>query len=232
MEGQVITPQSDHRPEARARTSAITAASECNALGHDPDPMVFRRKRLIEPAGPPGPPILLGMARATPASSAAIRAEGRAVTPAPASGGVVNLTTDNPAVVHLPPTRSSTRATAPTALPSERAQTVTAFAQVDASAGGVTKSWFLSVAPNRTATSASVSLTRQAPGGTSSRAGRPELPAPANGSSSRSTSDFGASPPPIVRSSGSDGDIQRPRSRCRPKSVSITAQSIRCGRQR
>jgi hypothetical protein len=210
MEGQVITPQSVTIPAGSSSADFTITAPPVNGTHWVLIQTRYgfsggAQARLIEiQPGPPGPPVLLLMGASDTVSSGQSAARKVAlVTPAPLQRWSRHLTTDNPAVVHLPPTvvvdagnstNSFTIGTSPV--------TVTAFAQVDASAGGVTKSWFLSVAPNPNAyrhlQSVSPSTRRASRAVRALRAPSPELAGA--GAQSRHALDERpvARPPPIV----------------------------------
>src|SRR4029450_4874674 len=114
MEGQVITPASVTVPAGNISASFSTKpAPEVNAphwvfIGAHYGTTGGSQARILEIDPAPGPPTLLAMG---PASQDVIGGEsGRAtvalVIPAPTGGAVVNLTTDNPSVIHVPPSVS------------------------------------------------------------------------------------------------------------------------------
>ncbi len=158
MEGQVITP-----PSVTVPAGSLSATFTTTPAPETPFPRwVFigghygtsggSQARILEIDPAPGPPTLLGIG---PASQDLIggksgRASVALVIPAPAGGGTVNLTTDNPSVIHVPPSVaiaagnsavSFTIGTSPVSgLPTG--------GNVTASAGGVSKSIFVNVSPD------------------------------------------------------------------------------------
>jgi hypothetical protein len=126
------------------------------------------------------------------------------VTPAPAGGGVVTLTSSNPAVLQVPPTVSVPAGNNSTNFPiTTNATSAFTTVEVDASAGGVTRSAFINLAAGATAPSL-VSLTvapASVPGG-SNATGTVQLSsaAPSGGVSvTLATGNASvAQPPPIV----------------------------------
>ena len=154
MEGQVITPPSVTVPAgSTSATFMTTPAPEVNAShwvfigGSYGNNGQQARLLRIDPA--PGPARLLAIG---PASQDVIgghsgRASVGLMIPAPAGGGVVNLTTDNPSIIHVPATVSiaegnSTNSFTITTSPVSGLPT---GGNIFASAGGVTKSIFVNV---------------------------------------------------------------------------------------
>jgi hypothetical protein len=158
MEGQVIVPQSVTIP-----AGSISATFTTTPAPETPFPRwVFiqgsygtsggLQARILEIDPAPGPATLLGIG---PASQDLIgghsgRASVALVIPAPAGGGTISLTTDNPSVIHVP---------ASVTIPAENSATSFAIGtspvsglptggNVFASAGGVTKSIFVNVSPD------------------------------------------------------------------------------------
>lgn len=213
MEGQVITPQNVTIPAGSLSADFAITAPQVNATHWVLIQASYgfsggAQARLIQiDPGPPGTPTLLAM-NATDTGVIGgnpVRGTVALVTPAPAAGGVVNLSTDNPGAVALPATVAIAPGNSTNSFSiGTRPVTVTQFARVDAEAGGVTKSWFLSVAPNPNAPPLlqSVSLNPTSVAGGTSSTGTVFLSsaAPANGVSvTLSTSNLNvARPPPIV----------------------------------
>jgi len=159
----------------------------------------------IDPA-PAGSPVLLafGVTPTDLIGGASTRGTVGLVMLAPAGGGAVTLTSSNPSVVQVPPTvaiaaGNSSNSFTITSSPVAIATTV----QVDATAGGVTKSAFINVAPDPNAPPllASVTLAAASVVGGNSVSGTVFLngTAPAGGVSvTLSTSNLVARPQPVV----------------------------------
>src|SRR4051794_27443421 len=126
------------------------------------------------------------------------------VTSAPAGGGVVTLTSSNPAVLQVPPTVSVPAGNNSTSFPiTTTATSVFTTVEVDASAGGVTRSAFVNLAAGATAPSlASLAITPASVAGGSNATGTVALTsaAPSGGLSvTLATGNASvAQPPPIV----------------------------------
>src|SRR6266480_592272 len=191
MEGQVIVPQSITIP-----AGSISATFMTTPAPETPFPRwVFiqgnygtsggSQARILEIDPAPGPATLLAIG---PASQDLIggnsgRASVALVIPAPAGGGTVRLTTDNPSVIHVPasvtiPTGNSatsfTIGTSPVSgLPTG--------GNVFATAGGVTKSIFVNVSadPNAPPLLQSMTITPTSVRGGTNAAGTVFLSAPA-----------------------------------------------------
>lgn len=104
----------------------------------------------IDP-GPPGPPVLMAMnANAQDVVGGhSLRGTVALVTPAPPGGGAVSLSSSNPAAAQVPSSATvaagnSTGGFVITTSP----VTVGTTAEIVATAGGVSKSWFVNVAPD------------------------------------------------------------------------------------
>ena len=158
MEGQVITPPSVTVPAGSISATFTTLpAPEVNAphwvfIGARYGTNDGSQARILEVDPSPGPPTLLAIG---PASQDVIGGKsGRATVglamPAPAGGGAVNLTTDNPSVIKVPAsvsiaagnsTNSFTIGTSPVS-------GLTTGGNVFATAGGITKSIFVNVSPD------------------------------------------------------------------------------------
>jgi hypothetical protein len=213
MEGQVIAPASVTVPAGSLRASFTTTPA--------PETVVPRwvlvqahygtsggtQARVLEIDPAPGVPTLLAIG---PAGQDVIggnpgRASVALVMPAPAGGGVVSLSTDNPSVIQVPATVaiaegnsavSFTITTSPvTGLPTG--------GNIFATAGGVTKSIFVNVVPDPNAPPLlqSVSITpTSVPGGTNATGTVFfSAPAPAGGTSvTLSTSNSGAATVPGI----------------------------------
>src|SRR3954453_13831790 len=126
------------------------------------------------------------------------------VTSAPAGGGVVTLTSSNPAVLQVPPTVSVPAGNNSTSFPiTTTATSVFTTVEVDASAGGVTRSAFVNLAAGATAPSlASLAIAPASVAGGSNATGTVQLSsaAPSGGVSvTLATGNASvAQPPPIV----------------------------------
>lgn len=168
MEGQVVTPSSVLVPAGSVSADfPITAPqvvaphwvliqARCGTSGG-----AQARLLKIDP-GPPGTPTLLAFGTIAPDVVAGNSLTGTValVTPAPVGGGVVNLSSENLSVAQVPPTVSiaqenSTNSFAISTTP----VTVTTTVRIDATAGGVTRSAFVNVAPNPNAPRLLKSLT-------------------------------------------------------------------------
>jgi hypothetical protein len=158
MEGDVIVPQSVTIP-----AGSISANFTTSAGPETPFPRwVFiqghygtsggSQARILEIDPAPGPATLLAIG---PASQDVIggksgRASVALVIPAPAGGGTVSLTTDNPSVIHVPASVSIAAGNSAVSF-SIATSPVSGLATggfVFASAGGVTKSIFVNVTPD------------------------------------------------------------------------------------
>jgi hypothetical protein len=127
------------------------------------------------------------------------------VVPAPAGGAVVNLTTDNPSVIHIPASVNIAggNSTVSFTIDTSVVSTLPTGGNVTASVGGVTKSIFVTVHPDPNAPSVlqSVSFNPSTVTGGTSTTGTVLLntPAPAGGTSvTLSTSNTLARPPGAV----------------------------------
>ena len=155
MEGQVIVPQSVTIP-----AGSISATFTTTPAPETPFPRwVFiqgsygtsggSQARILEIDPAPGPATVLAIG---PASQDVIgghsgRASVALVIPAPAGGGVVSLTTDNPSIIHVPATVTIPAGNSATSF-AIATSTVTGLptgGNVFATAGGVTRSIFVNV---------------------------------------------------------------------------------------
>jgi hypothetical protein len=158
MEGQVIVP-----PSVTIPAGSISATFTTTPAPETPFPRwVFiqghygtiggSQARILEIDPAPGPATLLAIG---PASQDLIgghsgRASVALVIPAPAGGGTVSLTTDNPSVIHVPASVTIPEGNSATSF-AIGTGTVTGLptgGNVFASAGGVTKSIFVNVSPD------------------------------------------------------------------------------------
>src|SRR5262245_6324028 len=158
MEGQVIVPQTVTIP-----AGSISATFTTSPAPETPFPRwVFiqgsygtsggLQARILEIDPAPGPATLLAIG---PASQDLIggnsgRASVALVIPAPAGGGTISLTTDNPSVIHVPASVTIPAGNSATsfAIGTSPVTGLPTGGNVFASAGGVTKSIFVNVAPD------------------------------------------------------------------------------------
>ena len=158
MEGQVITPPSVTVPAGSvSATFTTTSAPEVNAphwvfIGARYGTFNGSQARILRIDPAPGPATLVAMG---PASQDVIGGKsGRATValaiPAPTGGGVVNLTTDNPSVIHVPAnvTIAAGNSTNTFTIGTSPVSGLSTGGNVFASAGGVTRSIFVNVAPD------------------------------------------------------------------------------------
>jgi hypothetical protein len=158
MEGQVITPPNVTVPAGSlSATFTTTPAPEVNAshwvfIGAQYGIFNGAQARILKIDPAPGPATLLAMG---PASQDIIGGNaGRATValaiPAPAGGAVVNLTTDNPSVIHVPAnvTIASGNSTNTFTIGTSPVSGLSTGGNVFASAGGVTRTVFVNVAPD------------------------------------------------------------------------------------
>ena len=212
MEGQVVTPPSVTVPAGSLSAGFTITAPQVNAprfvlIQGTYGTSGGNQATLLEidPA-PSGAPVLLALG-ASPTNligGTSTRGTVSLVMLAPPSGGAVTLTSTNPAVVQVPPTVSiaggnSASSFTITSSPVSLGTTV----EVDATAGGVTKSVFINVAPDPNAPPLLSSVTLASPTvvGGNSVSGTVTLsgPAPAGGASvTLSTSNLVAKPQPVV----------------------------------
>ncbi len=205
MEGQVIVPQTVTIPAGSISGTFTTAPAP-----ETPFPRwVFiqgnygtsggSQARILEIDPAAGPATLLAIG---PASQDLIggnsgRASVALVIPAPAGGGVVTLTTDNPSIIHVPPSVTIQEGNSATSftIGTSRVTGLPTGGNVFATAGTVTKSIFVNVSadPNAPPLLQSMTITpTSVPGGTSAT-GTVFLsaPAPAGGISvTLATSNF------------------------------------------
>jgi hypothetical protein len=158
MEGQVITPPSVTVPTGSvSATFTTTSAPEVNTphwvfIGAHYGTFNGAQARILRIDPAPGPATLLAMG---PASQDVIGGNSGRTTvalaiPAPAGGGVVNLTTDNPSVIHVPAnvTIAAGNSTNTFIIGTSPVSGLSTGGNVFASAGGVTRSIFVNAAPD------------------------------------------------------------------------------------
>jgi hypothetical protein len=213
MEGQVIVPPSVTVPAGSISASfTTTKAPEVNAshwvfIGARYGQFNGMQARILRVDPAPGPATLLAMG---PASQDVIggnsgHASVGLAIPAPAGGGVVNLSTDNPSIIKVPPSVSiaAGNSTNTFAIGTTRVSGLTTGGNVFASAGGVTRSIFVNVAPDPNAPPLlqSMSITPTSVTGGTNATGKVFLsaPAPAGGISvTLSTSNASAAQAPGI----------------------------------
>jgi hypothetical protein len=191
MEGQVIVP-----PSVTVPAASISATFTTSPAPETPFPRwVFigasygtsggTQARILEIDPAPGAPTLLAVG---PASQDVIGGQaGRGsvalVIPALAGGGTVSLTTDNPSVIHVPASVAIAEGNSATsfAIATRPVSGLPTGGNVFASAGGVTKSVFVNVAPDPNAAPLlqSLAITPSSVTGGSSATGTVFLSAPA-----------------------------------------------------
>jgi hypothetical protein len=213
MEGQVIVPPNVTVPAGNLSATFTTTSAPQTAISRYVLIQAHygtsggSQARILKIDPSPGIPTLLAIGPAgqdvtggTPA-----RASVGLVMPAPAGGGAVTLSTDNPSVIQVPPsvTIAEGNSTISFTINTSPVLTIPTGGNVFATAGGITKSIFVTVTPDPNAPPLlqGVSLNPSSvPGGTSST-GTVLLnsPAPAGGiTATLSTNNVVAKPPPIV----------------------------------
>jgi hypothetical protein len=158
MEGEVIVPQSITIPSGSISATFTTTPAPETPFAR----WVFiqghygtsggSQARILEIDPAPGPATLLAIG---PASQDLIgghsgRASVALVIPAPAGGGTVSLTTDNPSIIHVPASITIPEGNSATsfAIGTSPVSGLPTGGNVFASAGGVTKSIFVNVSPD------------------------------------------------------------------------------------
>jgi hypothetical protein len=157
MEGQVIVPPTVTVPAGSISATFTTSpAPEVNAphwvfIGARYGTTGGSQARLLRIDPAPGVPTLLAIG---PDSQDLIggnsgRASVGLVIPAPAGGAVVNLTSDNPSIVQVPATVSIADGNSTNSFTFTTSRvSVLSGARINATAGGVTRSIFVNVAPD------------------------------------------------------------------------------------
>src|SRR3954447_12761527 len=176
MEGQVVTPPNVTVPAGSTSATFTITAPPVPAtyyvliqasLGFN----ATAQAKLLEIRPGSGAPTLSGFSVSPTDIVSGTSTQGtvQLVTSAPAGGGVVTLTSSNPAVLQVPPTVRVPAGNNSTSFPiTTSATSVFTTVEVDASAGGVTRSAFVNLAAGPTAPSL-VSLAispTSVPGGT------------------------------------------------------------------
>jgi hypothetical protein len=213
MEGQVIVPASVTVPAGATSASFSTlpipptnVARRVFVSGHYGAFGGTQSRILQVDVGPNVPTLLaIGPAGQDVVGGNPARGSVGLVMPAPAEGALVNLTTDNPSVLHVPPSVNIAggNSTVSFAIDTSVVSTLPTGGNVTASVGGVTKSIFVTVHPDPNAPSAlqSVALNPSTVTGGTSVTGTVFLntAAPAGGTEATlSTSNTLAKPPPVV----------------------------------
>ena len=191
MEGQVIVPQSVTIPAGSISATFTTTPAPETPFSR----WVFiqgsygtsggLQARILEIDPAPGPATLLAMG---PASQDLIggnsgRASVALVIPAPAGGGTVSLTTDNPSIIHVPASVTIPAGNSATSftIGTSPVSGLPTGGNVFATAGGVTKSIFVNVSadPNAPPLLQSMTITPTSVRGGTNAAGTVFLSAPA-----------------------------------------------------
>jgi hypothetical protein len=158
MEGQVIVPQSVTVPAGSITTTFTTSPAPETPfprwvfIGAHYGTSGGSQARILEIDPAPGPATLLAIG---PSSQDVIggnsgRASVALVIPAPAGGGTVSLTTDNPSVIHVPDNVSigEGNSAASFMIATSPVSGLPTGGRITATAGGVSKSIFVNVAPD------------------------------------------------------------------------------------
>jgi hypothetical protein len=213
MEGQVITPPNVTVPAGNLSATFTTLTAPQTALARYVLVQAHygtsggSQARILEVDPAAGAPTVLAIG---PAGQDVIggkpaRASVALVMPAPVEGGVVSLRTDNPSVIQVPPsvTIAGGNSAISFTINTTPVSVIPTGGNVFATAGGITKSIFVTVTPDPNAPPLLQGVTlnpTSVPGGTSST-GTVILgsPAPSGGvTATLSTSNLIAKPPPIV----------------------------------
>jgi hypothetical protein len=212
MEGHVVTPPSVTIPAGSSSADFTITAPQVWAthwvfIGAHYGTSGGSQARLLQiDPGTGGTPTLLAMgARATDVvGGQSVRATVGLVVPAPPGGAVVSLESENPGVAQVPPSASVAEGNSTGSFTITTSTVpVSTGVRINASAGGVTRSWFLNVAPSPDAAPLlqSMSLSPGTVAGGTASTGTVFLsaPAPANGISvTLSTSDASVARPPGI----------------------------------
>ncbi len=164
MEGQVITPPNVTVPAGSLSATFTTLPAPQTALARYVLVQAHygtsggSQARILEVDPAPGAPTLLAIG---PAGQDVIggkpaRASVALVMPAPAGGGVVSLSTDNPSVIQVPPsvTIAGGNSAVSFTINTSPVSVIPTGGNVFATAGGVTKSIFVTVTPDPNAPAA------------------------------------------------------------------------------
>src|SRR5262245_38191272 len=169
MEGQVVTPPSGSVPAGSLSADFTITAPQVNAPHYVLIQATYgttggmQAELLAIDPGPPGPPTLLALG-VNPTTGViggtAMRGTVGLVMPAPAGGGVVTLTSSDPILVHVPPSVSIAAGNSADSFTITTSPVSTGVSvRLDASAGGVTKSAFITLGPDPNAPPALQSVT-------------------------------------------------------------------------
>jgi hypothetical protein len=158
MEGEVIVPPGVTVPAGSMSATFTTMPAPETPfprwvfIGADYGTSGGSQARILEIDPAPGPATLLAIG---PASQNVIggnsgRASVALVIPAPAGGGTVSLTTDNPSLIHIPDSVSIAEGNSAVSFPigTSAVSGLATGGHVTATAGGVSKSIFINVAPD------------------------------------------------------------------------------------
>jgi len=212
MEGQVVTPASVTVPAGSISADFTITAPQVWAthwvfIGGHYGTSGGSQARLLEiDPGTAGPATLLAMGASASdvVGGSSFRGTVALVVPAPPGGGAVNVTSENPSVVQVPSTVTVAEGNSTASFViSTSSVAVTTGVRINATAGGVAKSWFVNVTPNPNAAPLLQGLTLNppsVPGGTPST-GTVFLStaAPANGISvTLATNNSAAAKPPGI----------------------------------
>jgi hypothetical protein len=212
MEGQVVVPASATVPAGSMSADFTTLPAPATTIarrvlvgGHYGTFGGMQSRSLQVDVGPNVPTLLaIGPAGQDVIGGTPGRGSVGLVVPAPAGGAVVNLTTDNPSVLHIPPSVNipEGNSTVSFTIDTSVVSTLPTGGNVTATVGGVTKSIFVTVHPDPKAPSVlqSVSLNPNTVTGGTNITGTVFLntPAPAGGTEATLSSNGFAQPPPVV----------------------------------
>jgi hypothetical protein len=212
MEGQVIVPASVTVPAGSMSADFTTLPAPATTIarrvlvgGHYGTFGGMQSRSLQVDVGPNVPTLLaIGPSGQDVIGGTPGRGSVGLVVPAPAGGAVVNLTTDNPSVLHIPPSVNIAggNSTVSFTIDTSVVSTLPTGGNVTATVGGVTKSIFVTVHPDPNAPSVlqSVSLNPNTVTGGTNITGTVFLntPAPAGGTEATLSSNGFAQPPPVV----------------------------------
>ena len=157
LEGQVVTPQSVTVPAGSITASFTMTAPQVNAPRYVLIQATYgttggTQAKLLEiDPGPPVAPILfaLGVNPLSGIGGNPILGTVELVMPAPVGGGLVTLSSDNPAVAQVPATVSVAAGNSANSFSLTTSPvTIGATVRIDATAGGVTKSAFINLGPD------------------------------------------------------------------------------------
>src|SRR5436309_7604856 len=172
MEGQVVTPPNVTVPAGGISANFTITAPQVNApryvlIQGAYGPTGGNQAKLLEiDPGPPGAPTVRALGLPLSVNQFGViggvstRGTVSLVMLAPPAGGAVTLTSDNPSVVQVPPTVSIPGGNSANSFPITTSPVaVGTTVSINATAGGVTKTAFINVAPNPNAALALLSVT-------------------------------------------------------------------------